>query len=136
MTELCDRKDFVLSRICQSLDSINSNLATIGNSLCVPTTSKSYPIYSHTLVSSGNFQSGIFPMITTQNITENSEAFKFITSDGNEAFIPKSAHGFMIDGATQKVYSLVLGANGVMIPYLGATIPSGKYMCYYNIMRN
>ena len=26
MTELCDRKDFVLSRICQSLDDVNSNL--------------------------------------------------------------------------------------------------------------
>ena len=32
MTELCDRKDFVLSRICQSLDSINSNLANRLNS--------------------------------------------------------------------------------------------------------
>lgn len=114
---------------------VNSNLATIGNSLCVPT-SANYTLHSHTLVSSGNFQSGTFTMNTTQNITQNSEAFKFVTPNGNEAFIPKIANGFMIDGATQKVYPLVLGANGVMIPFLGMTIPSGNYMCYYNIMRN
>ena len=37
MTELCDRKDFVLSGICQSLSDVNSNLAELTNDIYLTT---------------------------------------------------------------------------------------------------
>ena len=114
---------------------VNSNLSNIGNALCVPASSNNYDMYTHNIVSSGNFQSGTFFMNTSKDITANTEAFKFVTADSKSQFLPKQCNAFMISGSSQKTYPLTL-INGIMTPYMGVTIPSGSYMCYYNVMRN
>ena len=114
---------------------VNSNLSNIGNPFCVPASSNNYAMYTHNIVSSGNFQSGTFFMNTSKDITANTEAFKFVTADSKSQFLPKQCNAFMINGSSQKTYPLTL-INGIMTPYMGATIPSGSYMCYYNVMRN